>query len=139
MNDAKIDYVIERAEALIAAHPGMPVACLGLAFKANIDDFRESPALKVAARARAPLRRALRVVEPYAERPARRVRRHRRRLIDIDTAIETCPIMVVLVDHDVFKSVPLDERADKIVYDTRGIWPDQPRATSRPEPLRLAG
>ena len=48
-------------------------------------------------------------------------------LTDIDTAIETCPVFVVLVDHDVFKSVPLDERATKAVYDTRGIWPDQPR------------
>ncbi len=59
-------------------------------------------------------------------------------LTDIDTAIETCGIMIVLVDHDVFKSVPVDERADKIVYDTRGIWPDQPRAPVRTEALRLA-
>jgi UDP-N-acetyl-D-mannosaminuronic acid dehydrogenase len=35
--------------------------------------------------------------------------------------------MVVLVDHDIFKSIPLDERVGKRVYDTRGIWPDQPR------------
>jgi UDP-N-acetyl-D-mannosaminuronic acid dehydrogenase len=36
----------------------------------------------------------------------------------------------------VFRSIPLDERADKQVYDTRGIWPDQPQATWN-EPLRL--
>jgi UDP-N-acetyl-D-mannosaminuronate dehydrogenase len=35
-------------------------------------------------------------------------------------------VLIVLVDHDLFKSVPLAERADKIVYDSRGIWPDQP-------------
>ena len=45
--------------------------------------------------------------------------------------------MIVLVDHDVFKSVPVDERVAKLVYDTRGIWPDQPRSPARPEPLRL--
>ena len=61
------------------------------------------------------------------------------KLSDIDTAIETCGIMIVLVDHDVFKSVPVDERAEKIVYDTRGIWPDQPRPAAKPEPLRLVG
>ena len=44
---------------------------------------------------------------------------------------------MVLVDHDVFKSVPLDERAEKQVYDTRGIWPDQPRGAAG-EALRLA-
>jgi UDP-N-acetyl-D-mannosaminuronic acid dehydrogenase len=79
------------------------------------------------------------VVEPYASTLPASFDGTSARLTDIDTAIETCPIMVVLVDHDVFKSVPLDERANKIVYDTRGIWPDQPRAASRPEPLRLAG
>ena len=62
------------------------------------------------------------------------------RLIDIDTAIEQCPIMIVLVDHDVFKSVPLAEREDKLVYDTRGIWPDQPKNALLDEPeLRKAG
>ena len=59
--------------------------------------------------------------------------------IDIDAAIEDCGVMIVLVDHDVFKSVPLAERADKVVYDTRGIWPDQPAATEEVKALRLAG
>ncbi|GAA0313955.1 UDP-N-acetyl-D-mannosamine dehydrogenase VpsB [Sphingomonas oligophenolica] len=139
VNDAKVDYVIERAAAMIAAHPGMPVACLGLAFKANIDDFRESPALKVATALAARFGDRLHIVEPHADMLPSAFDGTAARLTDIDTAIETCPIMVVLVDHDIFKSVPLDERADKIVYDTRGIWPDQPRAAPRPEPLRLAG
>ena len=139
VNDAKVDYVIERAAAMIAAHPGMPVACLGLAFKANIDDFRESPALKVAAALAARFGERLHIVEPYAETLPTAFAGTAARLTDIDTAIETCPIMMVLVDHDVFKSVPLDERANKIVYDTRGIWPDQPRVTPRTEALRLAG
>ena len=47
--------------------------------------------------------------------------------------------MIVLVDHDVFKSVPLAERADKLVYDTRGIWPDQPAPNPVVEELRKAG
>ncbi len=60
-------------------------------------------------------------------------------LIDIDTAIERCPVMIVLVDHDVFKSVPLEERADKLVLDTRGIWPDQPRVAATAHQLRAVG
>ena len=139
VNDAKIDYVVERAEAMVAAHPGMRVACLGLAFKANIDDFRESPALKVALALAARFGDRLDVVEPYTDALPAAFDGTGAKLTDIDSAIETCGIMIVLVDHDVFKSVPVDERADKIVYDTRGIWPDQPRASSKPEPLRLVG
>jgi UDP-N-acetyl-D-mannosaminuronic acid dehydrogenase len=47
--------------------------------------------------------------------------------------------MIVLVDHDVFKSVPVEERAGKQVLDTRGIWPDQPRGMAVAEPLRAVG
>ena len=45
----------------------------------------------------------------------------------------------MLVDHDLFRSVPLAERAAKAVYDTRGIWPDQPALEAKPEELRKAG
>ncbi|MGY4396581.1 UDP-N-acetyl-D-mannosaminuronic acid dehydrogenase [Sphingomonas sp. UYAg733] len=139
VNDAKVDYAVDRAAAMIEAHPGTPVACLGLAFKANIDDFRESPALKVASELAHRFGDRIHVVEPYASSLPGAFDGSGATLTDIDTAIETCGIMIVLVDHDVFKSVPLDERIDKLVYDTRGIWPDQPQPKLRSEPLRLAG
>jgi len=39
----------------------------------------------------------------------------------------------------VFKSVPLDERAGKAVYDTRGIWRDQPERAAGEGKLRVIG
>ena len=138
VNDGKVAHVIAQAAALIEARPGAPVACLGLAFKANIDDFRESPALAVTAALAARFGDRVRVVEPYASALPAAFADTGARLVDVDTAIETCPVMIVLVDHDVFRSVPLEERAGKAVLDTRGIWPDQPRAAASP-PLRLAG
>ncbi|MFL0413570.1 UDP-N-acetyl-D-mannosamine dehydrogenase [uncultured Sphingomonas sp.] len=137
VNDGKTDHVIVSATALIEANPGVPVACLGLAFKANIDDFRESPALKVAATLAQRFGSRVRIVEPYATALPPAFDGTGAALIDIDTAIERCPLMIVLVDHDVFRSVPLEERAAKQVLDTRGIWPDQPPPRSA-EPLRLA-
>ena len=139
VNDGKTDHVIARAEALIAAHPDLSVACLGLAFKANIDDFRESPALKVAERLATRFGDRISIVEPYAAALPPSLAATGARLIDIDAAIEACDVMIVLVDHELFKSVPLDERADKIVYDTRGIWPDQPPANTVRPAFRLAG
>lgn len=130
VNDGKMHHVVANAEALVASHPGAKVACLGLAFKANIDDFRESPARFVASRLTRKFGERIHIVEPYATELPIEFTDTGARHIDIDTALETCDILIVLVDHDVFRVVPLAERADKIVYDTRGIWPDQPKPAS---------
>ena len=139
VNDGKTDYVVAKASDLIDAFPGEEVACLGLAFKPNIDDFRESPAVKVAARLARRYGQRVKLVEPYARELPMDFAGTGAELIDIDSAIERCGVFVVLVDHDVFKSVPLDERADKAVYDTRGIWRDQPTPGPGEGKLRAVG
>ncbi len=140
VNDGKIHHVIARASALVEANPATKVACLGLAFKANIDDFRESPARLVAATLARRFGSRIHVVEPYAAELPREFEGTGAVQTDIDTALEECDVMIVLVDHDVFRSVPLAERAHKQVYDTRGIWPDQPVAQeTAAQDLRQAG
>ena len=137
VNDAKMHHVIERACELIDQRPDARIACLGLAFKANIDDFRESPARFAAARIARRYGARVDIVEPYASALPQEFADTGASLIDIDTALETCDVLILLVDHDVFRVVPLAERAGKAVYDTRGIWPDQPVAETAAG-LRLA-
>ena len=116
VNDGKTGHVLEQASLLIDELPGVSIACFGLAFKANIDDFRESPA-KLARRYGG----RVKIVEPYASELPAAFDGTGAELIDIDQALETCPIMITLTDHDMFKSIPLDERAGKVVYDTRHL------------------
>lgn len=139
VNDAKTDYVVEQASRLIDERPGGLIACLGLAFKPNIDDFRESPAVKVAERLVARYGARVKLVEPYAADLPPELAGTPAELIDIDDALERCETLIVLVDHDIFKSVPVDERAGKAVYDTRGMWPDQPPAPPPATELRKVG
>ncbi len=126
VNIAKTAHVIGAAEMLVAQHPRARVACLGLAFKPNIDDFRESPAVEVAAALARRFGSQIDIVEPYARGLPMEFAGTGARLIDLDSALSECELLIVLVDHDLFKSIPLEERADKIVYDTRGLWLDQP-------------
>ena len=136
VNDGKIHHVIARASDLVESRPESAVACLGLSFKANIDDFRESPARLVAATLARRFGNRVRVVEPFADALPIEFTDTGAQLIDLDTALETCAILVVLVDHDSFRAIPPEERAGKLVYDTRGIWPDQSALGIGP-PLRL--
>jgi len=123
---------------MIDEMPGADIACFGLAFKANIDDFRESPALKIAAQLAKRYGKRIKIVEPFASFLPSEFDDTGAELIDIDEALENCAMLVTLVDHDMFKSIPLDERAEKIVYDTRGIWPDQPTVKEKSGNLRIA-
>ena len=123
VNDSKIGYVIDHASRLIADNSGR-VALFGLAFKANVDDFRESPALKVAVDLAKRFGDRVAIVEPYTEKLPSPFDGTGAAIVDIDTALLECPVIIVLVDHDIFKSVPPEERDGKIVYDTRGIWSD---------------
>lgn len=137
VNDGKIEHVISRARDLIEANPGIKIGCMGLAFKANIDDFRESPALKAAATLAQHFGDRIYIVEPYAASLPAAFDGTGAKLVDIDRALLECGMLITLVDHDSFKAIPLAERASKIVYDVRGIWPDQPRHIA-PEAYRLA-
>ena len=137
INDAKMRHVLERANALIEARPDLPVACLGLAFKANIDDFRESPARFVAARLSAKFGRRIRIAEPYAHSLPVEFDGTGATLVTVDEALASCGIFILLVDHDVFRAIPPEELAGAIIYDTRGIWPHAIAEAGR-RTLRLA-
>ncbi len=124
VNDEKIGFTIERCLQLIEGNADQKIALFGLAFKADIDDLRESPALEIATRIVSKYRDRVRVVEPYLDDLPEQLRNHGAKLSGLDEALKECGILIVLVDHDVFKLVEPQERVGHAIYDTRGIWRD---------------
>ena len=123
VNDGKVDHVVARVSELLGNHPAARAALLGLAFKPDIDDLRESPAVKVAQRLVHRHGGRIDLVEPYVDTlPAALA--GDAELVSLDTALDRADILIVLVDHTVFKGVPADRRSGKLIYDTRGMWRD---------------
>jgi len=119
VNDAKPEHVVTRVEALMADHPGARVACLGLSYKADVDDFRESPALAVAQRLSGRHEGRILCADPYAEMmPA--AKRAGLTLIEPELALAWADIVLVLVGHTAFRTLRRPD--DKPVVDAVGFW-----------------
>jgi UDP-N-acetyl-D-mannosaminuronic acid dehydrogenase len=134
VNDGKPHWVLEKVEAavgrLLQADPGkaskdLTIACYGLAFKPNIDDMRESPAVEIV---QALLDRhpgSVLAVEPNIE--ALPAPLSRAALVPFEDALASADVHVMLVDHREFKNSP---RPRGELVDTRGIWSEPQRASS---------
>jgi len=124
VNDSKPAWVIEKVKnAIQTLAPKTPVtiACLGLTFKPNIDDLRESPALAITTWLANEKIANIFAVEPNIERLPEKYSNNIE-LISIETALATADIVLLLVDHKEFKTIDRKLVSEKIVIDTRGIW-----------------
>ena len=122
VNDSKTTYTVNRCIEMIDGRSNADIACLGLAFKANIDDLRESPALEVALELAKRYGHRVKIVEPNIEELPHELAEAGAELFDLETALERCGLLVLLVDHDEFRLVSAQESNSTFVYDTRGIW-----------------
>ena len=123
VNDAKPQRVIDRIAAAVQSRPGCSIACLGLSFKADIDDLRESPAMHIVEQLRATLPNPIWVAEPHAgELPPSLKGKADLWLTDESDAIGKSGVVVLLVDHRKFQALDRAALAGKAVIDTRGLW-----------------
>jgi UDP-N-acetyl-D-mannosaminuronic acid dehydrogenase len=126
VNDEKPKWVLDKVGGAVRAltatgreESSISVALLGLAFKPNIDDLRESPALHIAQDYAAQGKCRLLVVEPNIETLP--VSLEKAELVDIEYALRTADIVVVLVAHREFAVLRGASRASQAVLDFVGM------------------
>ncbi|ELI5410031.1 UDP-N-acetyl-D-mannosamine dehydrogenase [Vibrio parahaemolyticus] len=126
VNDGKPDWVINKVKLAIAeflqANPDktardVTVACYGLAFKPDIDDLRESPAMAITQKIAEMHAGRVIAVEPNIDAVPEKLKHVE--LMDFEVAPKEADIQVLLVDHKEFKHNIV---RTSIVIDTKGIW-----------------
>lgn len=121
INDHKPHYVIKQIIHAADEFKRPVIACLGLAFKADIDDLRESPALQIVEQLANKKLGRLIAVEPNIKSLPANLASAGVEFSTIENALEVANVVVVLVDHKEFKETDRTLFATKVVIDTRGI------------------
>lgn len=134
VNDHKPHWVVDRIKAAIAdtlaARPGtsmsdIKVACLGLAFKPDIDDLRESPAVEITLEI-AKLGCRVLAVEPNIERLPDVLGNCNVTLVELDEALDRADVVSVLVKHRDFAALRERPGSPERIVDVVGLASRRP-------------
>jgi UDP-N-acetyl-D-mannosaminuronic acid dehydrogenase len=118
VNDSKPLWVLDQVSEMMKLKPGARIACMGLTFKPNVDDFRESPALEIAHELTRRYPGQVVCTDPFQDM----LRKPRNlQLSEVATAFRNADVVVMLVGHDQFRSL---ERPgpEQVVVDACGFW-----------------
>ncbi|MDB4132537.1 UDP-N-acetyl-D-mannosamine dehydrogenase [Amylibacter sp.] len=130
INDSKPGWVIDKVKSqlttILSHNPGLSlnqinISCLGLSFKADIDDLRESPALQIVMQMANELPCKLHVYEPNIT-SLPNILSEKCILTDLECAINLADVIVVLVDHEEVRNFNYKMITNKMIVDTRGCW-----------------
>lgn len=126
VNDSKPEWVIDKVKIAIAEYlldnpsakiDELIIACYGLAFKSDIDDLRESPAMTITSSISKKHAGRLIVVEPNINMLPNSL--NHLELVSFEYASKNADIHVLLVDYKQFKN---EKAPNGIIIDTKGIW-----------------
>ncbi len=124
INDRRPHHVAEQVIAKAQRFRAPTVACLGLTFKANVDDIRESPAIEVTGLIAAGLPDTeILVCDPHVSTMPKELSGYANlKLESAYQAVERADIVVLLVEHEPFRTIRHTRLGGKVIYDTRGVW-----------------
>ena len=123
VNDAQPGRIAHQAIAACALTDDSVVACLGLAYKADVGDLRESPAVAAVRQLQCTFTGQILVVEPHISNlPPELAGKAATKLVDLDEALEGAQVVVLLTDHQQFRLIDPHRLDGKKIIDSRGVW-----------------
>lgn len=118
INNSKPAYVVDRVVKLAKPFASPVIGCLGLAYKADVDDIRESPAMEIVHELHRRNVGEIMVCDPHV--PASKF--SELPLHPLADVLERAQVLVLLTDHRQFRDVPRRILQEKVIVDTRGMW-----------------
>ncbi|HVL00515.1 MAG TPA: UDP-N-acetyl-D-mannosamine dehydrogenase [Dongiaceae bacterium] len=115
VNDHKPEWVLDKVRQKAGRFKRPVVGCLGISFKADIDDVRESPALDIVTTLLREPDMDVLVTDPYAAALPEFD------LLPVNEVLQRADIVLVLVDHKPYRKLSAASLKEKIVIDTRGM------------------
>ncbi len=114
VNDSKVEWSIGRVLERAARFRDPVVACLGLTYKPDVDDLRESPALAIARALGERVEGTVVAVEPNLESVEGVT------LVSLERALREADIVVALVSHRQFRRIDTERVKDRVLIDLCG-------------------
>lgn len=121
VNLAKVLRVVERAKQSASKLKDPVIACLGLAYKNDVDDLRESPSVEIAGRLAEAGAGRIWAVEPNIDRLPPGLSERGVELVAFESALAGADLLVALVRHREFLAVDPATLAGRTVIDTCGL------------------
>lgn len=121
VNDSKPGWVVDKVREIAQAMGNPKIACMGLAFKPNVDDLRESPSVEAVEMLDDAKVGELLICEPLVDDLPQPLKARGFANVTIDEAVSQADIILFLTAHDRFRTISPAVLDQKTVFDACGL------------------
>lgn len=122
VNDYKARYILQNVLKIANTIKNPTIACLGIAFKKNVDDLRESPALMIVNQLSEKTSGKILVVEPHIHTLPKSLLDNKNVILaSLENALSIADIVVILVAHSAFTKEKIMQQCVGKIIDTVGL------------------
>ena len=131
VNNSKTRFITDQVIAVAQGFKSPVIGCLGLAYKPNVDDYRESPSLVIARQLTEVSSINVLTTDPYATNG----NFSGVKIVSLDEILAKADILVLLTAHREYSQIQNTKLIGKTIYDATGSWPkrtnNQPQSTAK--------